>query len=333
MISWIRYKGSKLINSILLLIITAVIVSGCSSFVAETSAMNGGSNSWDLSENDESLDYVYGIPMDENAGVITENAADVYSSPDVKSNRITQALFNQPVSILQQEHGWAKVNVLDGNSGWMKLKYIDRDVSSIFGRTYTHRIIVTSREKVIYSNPSGGITMMNAPMGTELFAFNSSGDAYEVFLPGNKTGWVRGSGIIRMGVNEKTPVTNAEDFAATALRLKGIGYLMNGMSYMGIDAPALVYICGRINGIDLPRSVNGQINTGVEIEPEDAQAGDLVFLAGTGEGEEETISCVGICTGSGNYIYAGRRIGYVALDDLNKENAEGKIVAARRIFN
>ena len=40
-------------------------------------------------------------------------------------------------------------------------------------------------------------------------------------LPGNKTGWLRGSGIIHVGLGEMIPVTNAEDFASTALRLKG----------------------------------------------------------------------------------------------------------------
>ncbi len=191
---------------------------------------------------------------------------------------------------------------------------------------------MTSKEKIVYSNPYGGITQIDAPMGTEFFSFNSSGDSYEVFLPGNKTGWLRGSGIIHIGLNQKVPVTNAEDFAATALRLKGTSYLLNGISVLGIDAPGLVYICARINGIDLPRSIAGQLASGTEIKPEEAQAGDLVFLAGVGENEGD-VTGVGICTGSGNYLYAGRKIGYVAVGDIKKDNAEGSIVAARRIFN
>ena len=308
---------------------------GSSSGEGGGSGVNGGSANGenDSPEGGEAVDYIYGIPMDENAGVIKEGAADGYAGPDVKSERITQALYNQPVSILQKEQGWAKVKVIDGSTGWMKLKYIDEAVSSIYGRTFTHRILITSREKTIYSGPSGGITMAVAPMGTELFAFNSSGDAYEVFLPGDKTGWVAGSGIIHIKLNEKTPVTNAEDFAATAARFKGTAYLQNGISYMGIDAPGLIYICARINGIDLPRSIKGQLDTGTEIKPEDAKAGDLVFLAGSGEKESGTADCAGICIGGGKYIYAGSRTGYVAVGDINRQNADGAVIAARRIFN
>jgi hypothetical protein len=330
-------KNSKLMqfNVLFLLMFLAasvLVLSGCR---GGTRAVYGidGPGSLQESSQGESIAYIFGIPMDKNAAVITDDVADIYLKPDVKSTRVTQVLYNQPVSVLQREQGWARVSAIDGSTGWIKLKYLDSDISSIYGRTYTDRIIVTSREKEITSNPSGGITQMSAPMGAEFFSFNSSGDAYEVFLPGNKTGWFRGSGTIHIGLDEMIPVTNADDFAATAQRLKGASYLLNGLSTMGIDAPGLVYVCAHINGIDLPRSLAGQLASGTEIKPEEAQAGDLLFLAGVGEGEDGTAISVGICTGGGNYLYAGRKIGYVAVGDINKDNSEGTIIAARRIFN
>lgn len=326
-------KYSRLVRFFLFLLIVfsvaGFILSGCSGIRA-VSAM-GGTNGREPDQG--AVEYIYGIPMDKTAAVISDSVADIYSSPDVKSPRLTQALYNQPVTVLQQEQGWAKVTAIDGSTGWIKVKYIDNDISSLYGRTYTNKIIVTSREKSVTSTPSGGITQMEAPMGAEFHAFNTSGDAYEVFLPGNKTGWLRGSGIIRIGLDERVPVTNADDFAATALRFKGTSYLLNGLSSMGVDAAGLVYICARINGIDLPRSVAGQLATGTEIKPEDAQAGDLVFLSGVGEGESGTVTSVGICTGGGSFLYAGRKTGYVTVGDINQENSEGKVVAARRIFN
>lgn len=287
----------------------------------------------EVSRAGQDVDYIYGIPMDENAAVITVNVADIFSSPDIKSERVSQALYNQPISIIRRENGWVKAKTVDGSTGWLKSKYFDSDVSSIYGRSYTHKIIVTSREKVITSGPSGGSTLVNAPMGTELYAFNDYEDAYEVFLPGNKTGWLKGSGIIHIGLDEMIPVTNTDDFAATALRFKGTSYLLNGLSSMGIDAPGLVYISARINGINLPRTIEGQLASGTEVKIEDTRAGDLVFLAGTGENEDGVINGVGICTGGGSYIYAGRKLGYVAVGDINHENQDGRVVAARRIFN
>jgi len=323
---------NKQVYLFLLLIILAaaiaVFVASCGGRAKEVSVEE------ELTTDAESkqVDYVNGIPMDENAGVVTECVADIYERPDVKSERITQALYNQPVRVIQRENGWAKVRAVDGNTGWMKDKYIDKNISSIYGRSFSSKIIVTSKYKEIYSSLSGGTTIIEAPMGTELLSFNTSGDASEVYLPGNKTGWIKGSGIIHLKPDETIPVTNANDFASTALRFKGAPYTINGRSWLGIDSPGLVYICARINGINLPSSIEGQLLAGIEIRPEDAQIGDLLFLAGTGEGEGDTVSCVGIYTGSGVYLYAGRKIGYVEVGDVNRENAEGVIVAARRIF-
>ena len=326
-----RYKLSRILNRVMasiLLLVLVLAVSGCSQQDAQTAAVLDTQP--DTQSN--SVDYIYGIPMDENAGVIVTSTADLYVSPDVKSSRITQAIFNQPISIISDENGWAKVKTVDGNSGWMKSKNFDKDVSSIHGGMFSHKIIVTSREKSVYSYPSGGITLMVAPMGTEFYAANNIGYSYEVYLPGNKTGWLRGRGIIHVGLGEMIPVTNAEDFASTALRLKGASYLLSGMSASGIDAPGLVYVCARINGINLPRTIKGQMATGTEIKPEDALIGDLVFLSGTGDKADEIVS-VGICTGGSNYIYASRKAGYVTIGDINRENQEGIVVSARRIFN
>jgi len=299
-------------------------------------------------ETEKPIDYIYGIPIDENAAVGVESVADVYEKPDVTSARVTQVLCNQPVSVLEKDGGWSRVKTVSGITGWIKSKYISSDVSSISGRVFTYRIIVTSREKTVYSGPGGGITMVNAHMGTEFYAFNSTDDAYEVFLPGNRTGWLRGSGIIRIPVHDAIPVTNADDFASTALKFKGTSFMLNGLSSMGIDAPGLVYICARINGINLPITIEGQLNTGTEIDIGKTQAGDLVFLSKTrdsgtaedGDSEDNEkdeegmeISSVGICIGGGSYIYAGRKTGYAAIGDIYRENPDGIVVTARRIFN
>lgn len=342
--------GRKRIGKAVVLLVTMVLFSmltgGCGNRTMQTVLEDRGDKAG--GEEGRTIEYIDGIPMDENAAVVTVSVADVYEEPGVKSLRVTQVLCNQPVSVIRQSNGWAMVKTISGITGWIRTKFISDDISSISGRLYTYRIVVTSREKTVYSRPGSGATMVNAHMGTEFYAFNSSDDAYEVFLPGNRTGWIKGSGIIRIDPpNGEIPVTNAGDFASTALRFKGISFMLNGLTSLGIDAPGLVYICARINGIDLPITLEGQMHSGVEIPLEKVQAGDLVFLAekasvqetpGTGEtgeteGEELKITSVGICTGGSNYIYAGRKTGYVAIGDLYRENPDGIAVMARRIFD
>jgi len=336
---------SKLVRSIIIMLILmmfAVSAAGCGSQTADTAAAE---NEDSTESSAQSVKYIYGIPMDEDAAVVVENVADVYEKPDVSSARITQVLCNQPVHIDSEEGGWSKVKTVSGLTGWIKTKFISDDISSLTGRVFTYRIIVTSREKTVYSGPDGGITMLNAYMGTEFYAFNNISDAYEVFLPGNRTGWLKGSGIIRIPVDDAIPVTNADDFASTALKFKGMSFMLNGMSALGIDAPNLVYICARINGVNVPITLEGQLNTGIQIDIDEVRAGDLVFLSRNSgseysgdsedsqDNQDREITSVGICIGGGNYIYAGRKTGYVAIGDIYRENADGIVAEARRIFN
>lgn len=273
---------------------------------------------------------VNGIPINEKAAVIADSIVDVFSGPDLQSERITQALYNQPVSILDEKNGWARVAVVDGSRGWVRTKFLDKNTASIYGRQYDHRIVVTSKEKSVFSSPSGGYTVKDVVMGTELLSFNEYGDAYEVYLPGNRTGWLRGSGIMHIEQGGRIPVTKKEDFAATALKFKGTSYLLNGLSSMGMDSPGLVYISARINGVNLSRNIEGQYLSGVSVSIEDAREGDLVFLS-PDEGAEIP-SCVGICTGGGSYVYAGKLAGYVMISSLKEVNMEGQIIAVKRIF-
>ena len=334
-------KTGRLLISVLLI---SIMLGGCGKRAMQTALEDTGDKTGEGSG--QTIEYINGIPIDENAAVVTASVADVYEKPDVKSPRITQVLCNQPVSVISENNGWTRVKTVSGVTGWIRSKFISDDISSISGRIYTYRIVVTSREKTVYSMPGSGATMVDAQMGTEFFAFNSSDDAYEVFLPENRTGWIKGSGIIRIDPPYgEIPVTNASDFAATALKFKGTSFMLNGLTSLGIDAPGLVYICARINGVDLPVTLEGQLNAGVEIPLDKVQAGDLVFLAEkadvsettdtseTDDSEEVEITSVGICTGGSNYIYAGRKTGYVAIGDLYRENPDGIAVKARRIFN
>ncbi len=331
------YKGEckKIFTGLMIagVLLLAALLGGCEGKDTQVSATVSSDAGDSGDSTGQEVEYIYGIPMNEKAAVVTENVADIFNKPDVKSERISQVLCNQPVSVFNNDGGWAKVKTVNGITGWIKSRYISDDLSSLTGRVYTYKIIVTSREKTVNSGPDGGITLVNAQMGTEFFAFNNIEDSYEVFLPGNRTGWLGGSGIIRIPVGDVILVTNAEDFASTALRFKGTSFMINGMSSMGIDSASLVYICARINGINLPVNVEGQMSTGTAVELEDAKAGDLVFMSGTGENDMDSITCSGIYIGDGSFIYAGRKTGYAAIGDINRENPDGIAVAVRRIFN
>ena len=314
---------------VLLCFIIVILFAGCGTASREVSGSNA-SREENFTVPLSKPDKVNGIPVNESAAVVTDMVVDVFTEPDVRSQRIAQVIYNQAVTILTENGNWFKIAAADGSMGWVRAKFIDRDISSINGRSYTHRIIITGKEKSIFSDPLGGITVKDAVMGSVFYAFNNSDNAYEVYLPGNMTGWLRGSGIIHVGLDAEVPMTSGEDFAASALKLKGTSYLLNGLSSMGIDSPGMIYICSKINGMNLPRDLKGQMNFGEEIDLDDINAGDIVFL---GESEDKNnISGAGICLGNGQYIHASRKFGYVKPEGLNESGSDGKPVFARRIF-
>jgi len=314
-----------------LIFIILLNASGCGGDKKKAGAVAGQLQTRDTDAGRFRAGEIDGIPIDENTAVITDMVVDVFTLPDVRSERITQAIYNQPVTALEEKDGWTRVAVLDGSRGWVRSKFVDRDISSIYGGGADSRIVVTSKDKSIYSYPDGGVTVKDVVMGSEFYSFNSSGDAYEVYLPGNMTGWLKGSGIISLDLNEEIPLTKKKDFVSTAMKFKGTSYLISGMSSMGMDSSGLVYICARINGVDLPRSLEGQLSCGSEVRIEDSDEGDLVFTAP--DGDRNAISGVGICIGNGSYIYAGKLAGYVTFGSLKGENADGSPAIVRRIFH
>ncbi|NJD03382.1 MAG: SH3 domain-containing protein, partial [Ruminiclostridium sp.] len=224
-----------------LCIISVIALAGCKAASLEA-AVNNTSPEYQFAVNMSASGKVNGIPVNESTAVVTDIVADVFTEPDVRSRRITQVIYNQAVTVLEEDGGWTRIKAEDGSIGWVRSKFIDMDISSVNGRLYTHRIIVTGKEKSIFSDPTGGITVKEVVTGSVFYAFNNSDSAYEVYLPGNITGWLRGSGIIHVGLGAEVPITSGKDFAASAMKFKGVSYLLNGLSSMGMDSSGMIYI-------------------------------------------------------------------------------------------
>ncbi|MCX7746070.1 MAG: C40 family peptidase [Clostridia bacterium] len=265
-------------------------------------------------------------------GVVNETVVDVYKNMDIQSERLTQAVFNQPVTILESKGQWTKVKVFDGCEGWIKSKYIDSDCSSLNPEGARYKIVVTNKKLKVTSGRSGGLTLIEVVLGTEFYAKGISEEAYEVSLPGNQTGWVSKNGTIQMPVDASIPKTAAIDFVTTADKFKGTTYLLGGVSSYGIDCSGLTYICAKINGIQLPRLTGQQFKSGKTISNNlvEVKSGDLLFFS-TNE-DRKDVSHVGIYVGDENFIHASKAKGRVQLGSLKDRYYERRLVGIKRIF-
>jgi len=113
----------------------------------------------------------------------------------------------------------------------------------------------------------------------------------------------------------------------TALRYIGVPYAWGGTSYSGVDCSGFVQAVFEHNGIDLPRTADGQFDTGRPVRSADLEPGDLVFFQTYAPGA----SHVGIYLGSGRFVHASSSDG-VRVDALATEYYAERYIGARRLI-
>ncbi|KNY29811.1 NlpC/P60 family protein [Pseudobacteroides cellulosolvens] len=309
--------GKKVILTILM---TLIIFGGCSNKEKEENAGASFSGAFTTSASWN------------NIGVITDTVVDLFKESTVQADKVTQVLYNQPVNIIETKESWSKVETGDGLKGWVKTRYITKDTSSLDQDNSESRIIVTVKKSSVLSQIANGSLIEDVVMGTEFSVIKSVQDWYEVALPNEKTGWISENGTIHIEAGKKVAKTSAESFVATALKFKGTVFLQGGISAWGIDSSGLTYICSRINGVKLPRSIQMQYKMGkaIDITKEKPAAGDLVFFSL--DEQRKDLATVGIFVNTSEFLIASK-LGYsVTISSREEEYFKQRIVGVRRIF-
>ena len=268
-----------------------------------------------------------------NKAVAIETVVDIFKEPDINSERITQSLFNQPVTILEDIDGWFRVETIDGTTGWLRSKFVDRECTSVKKELYTERIVITGKKKAVYTNYGGGATLRDVSMGTELFVKSKKKNYYEVMVPGKLTGWIEKKDTILIGADSEIPITSAEDFVATVEKFKDTQYLLGGSSaWQGVDGSGVVYLSARINGIELPRSTLDQFDYIKDgpVSLDDIKLGDLLFFSGNEDSED--ISNIGIFIGNDRFIYENKSKGCIDSALVHSDYYMKRLKGIRRIF-
>ncbi|HEX9059261.1 MAG TPA: C40 family peptidase [Clostridia bacterium] len=282
---------------------------------------------------DESVNNsVYSIGNVIKKVVVNDSLVDAFSEPDIRSVRLSQALFNQLLPVVDEKEGWLLVNMPDGYTGWIKSKSVEPDSRGTDATFYKNRIMITSKKKNIESAVKGGGIIKEVVMGTELFVVDNAQDAYKVSLPGGRTGWVTISGTILLPAKGCVPKTTASDLLSTALKFSGTVYLSGGISSLGMDSPGLSYMSCRVNGLDIPKDPKRQFKeAGKPIEKNDKLIeGDLLFFS---ENEDhKDITGVGVYKGGDEFLHASKSSGSVEVDSLKDDYYKRRFVGARRLF-
>jgi hypothetical protein len=236
------------------------------------------------------------------------------------------------VQILEQNDLWVRVRAGERIDGWVRTRNLDGDWTCVDKRRYSERIIITDREKQIYSHPRNGIVIRDVGMGTELFVVSKSDNVYQVALPGNLTGWISENGVFELNADEKIKITTAEIFAQSCSKFRGTSYLLGGVGFLGIDGAGMIYAASKINGITLPRDFEGQFAKGEFVmEGLDAlEIGDVLFFSVNSQ--STVISDAGVYTGDGLFIHANQHTGKVQYVEISDPYVQQRMLGGKRYF-
>ncbi len=224
----------------------------------------------------------------------------VRSEPSDRSEMVTQVLFGETFTVLEEKANWLLIRLhLDNYEGW-----IDRKQSMTVSKDFIEKIkagtkhIVTDKTAECYCRNDSSFILLGKGCHMPLSAANTFhlGDRVYTTLSKSKA------------VPRKFSVAK---IASTAMDYLNTPYLWGGRSIMGIDCSGLVQVVYHACGFDLPRDAAQQALTGETIDfVDEAHTGDLAFF----DNPAGEIIHVGIIIAQGKILHAS---GHVKIDRID----------------
>jgi len=279
--------------------------------------------------------------------VVIDSTVSLMALPEPDARRIAEVLYNEPVKFISDsKNGYCKIQTADGLVGYVKASSLIEETDSIEPDIHQYKLIVSDPSKNIMTHASNGTLIKKVMMNTVLYADIKREGVYQVALPGGINGWIGSSGVIELQPRAETEEVSSRYFVSSVMTFVNAKYIENGMSVDGVSVNGAVYVSAEINGIEIPRTMEGQAEAGIEVIPEpDAVTGqimieqilpgDILFLSSPKKspGDKEIYE-MAVCTDTGTLFMLSTAGTTVRLRKFESgDNICERIITIRRIFS
>jgi hypothetical protein len=252
------------------------------------------------------------------------NVADIRAEPKFRSERISQALFNEVLQVNGEKDGYYKIQCRDGYEGWIAAQFVTEH--SGFPEEVTY-IVNAHLAPGFADAAAGSARRVYLPYGSGLYGKENKGflifssDRYGVIhVPLAET--------LKLKHPAKPFLPDRNELIREAGKFLSAPYLWGGRSFFGIDCSGFVQTMARRFGVELPRDSKDQIKFGAGISRDEVRHGDLLFFP----------RHVALAVSDKDFIHSSSRNGGVAYNSLDSKSAlyseyyHREFKTARRIF-
>jgi len=262
--------------------------------------------------------------------VIFRNVTDLRSRARFRSERKSQLLFNESVRLGPKSGDYRRVFLPDGYSGWVAVASI-RPVSESKMTDYSGSLnyyVKSPTARISFGKSDNDARPPFLFFGTRLKAAkkHGQGQVTAVFIGGER---------FEISAKDLAPTDQSlsagrrrRRIISQARKFLGTPYLWGGRTPFGFDCSGLVQIVYGCFGVYLPRDSRDQRRSGIEIAPDEIEAGDLLFFPGH----------VAIAIDHDRVVHASLREGGVAVNSLNprhpryRRDLRQSLITIRRVI-
>ncbi len=263
---------------------------------------------------------------------------NVRSQGTTSSSVITKLSSGKQVELLgKTENNWYKIQV-DGITGFVSGDYLEvaaADAAALPTVQNPFYVSVTASSLNVRSGPGTDTSKVGSlKKGTVVKVLETVNGWYRL-----DNGYISSQYAVKCGDPAVSTISAAtssssssalgQQIADLAKKYVGYPYVHGGSSPKGFDCSGFTSYIYRQFGINIARTVKGQLNNGRKVSRSEVKPGDILIYDTHGKGASH--ACLYI--GNGNFVHASTPKSGVKINNMNQNYYKNRLVACVRIVN